>query len=649
MMPEQIRHYFIVALLSLMINGLSPTGLLAFTWSCNGVSHGMSFQPFLGEEPFYIPESKSIDVKVEVGQGQPLRLLLVYPFFQGLKGMKVAENSAARTVSISHADILTFHTLEITSEKEGAKILTLTFEIGRELMWVYKATPTQGHACLLELPLSSAIEREFRFNKGLKEFLKTQLTAIESGVYKVIPGIGEGFSTSTSFWEGDFHAVFRSSTSQQPEVFRAVAIYDLIEGIETKQYYVDSLVAYTSIQIGQDYWHIAPVPKIQRAGADIFFDIKHGDVASGDFFILQKGAAPTARIGYDEKLLFLAEEWHALVAKQQAKWKEKGKLEAERAHEAYLEAKAKDAFTLIGNFNGREVVLADGEAISIFKLSDQWSVVMNKGGSYALLNNKYQTSALKFIFSGVDFFPSGGFVGLKGEHPSNGLVICLKTGFSLARKYQSFSVRNEKMYAEADGQIFVFDQMGLQGYYDAKGKVLYESPKGQYILLKSEGKGLVAVKGGAISLPEDQFFTQLKTVSDNGVLLGRVNQKIAQDLKRPELTLQMHFYQISNGRIKLFKELHWEEAALLSHDLVAGLSANGTYDVYHLDGSLKQKTSFRDLKSLVQTMAVEEQMKMELRPASLKESSLQLIGSAGEQQLIYSIQGFQHHLLKAIR
>jgi hypothetical protein len=103
------------------------------------------------------------------------------------------------------------------------------------------------------------------------------------------------------------------------------------------------------------------------------------------------------------------------------------------------------------------------------------------------------------------------------------------------------------------------------------------------------------------------------------------------------------------GESNFFKELHWEEAALLGHDLVAGLSANGTYDVYHLDGNLKQRTSLRDLKTLAQTMAIEEQKVTELRPASLKESSLQLIGSSGEQQLLYSIQGFQHHLLKAIR
>lgn len=648
-MPEQIRHYFIVAVLSWMINGLNPTGLLAFTWSCKGVSQENIFQPFSGDEPFYIPESKSIDLKFDVQQGQPLRLLLVYPFFQSLKGMKADVNSSARTISITHEDIMTFHTLEITSEKEGSKILTLTFEIGRELMWVYKESPAQNKDCLVELPLSAAIERELRFNKGLKEFMKTNLTAIESGMYNVKPGIGEGFSTSTSFWEGDFHAVFRSDNSKQPEVFRAVAIYDLKEGFDTKQYYIDSLMAYTSIQIGKDYWHIAPVPKMQMAGADIFFEIKHEDVASGDFFILEKDAAPSARIGYDEKLLFLADEWHALVAKQQAKWKEDRRAEAVKAHQAYLDAKSKSAFTLIGYTSGKQVVLADDEAISIFKLSDQWSVVMNRVGLYALLNNKYQSSALKFTFSGVHFFPSAGFVALKGEHQSNGLVICLETGFSLSRKYQSFFVKNEKMYAQAEGQIFVFDRMGLQGYYNATGKVLHESPKGRYILIKSEGRGLVVEKGTSSLLPEDQFFTQLMTVSDNGVVLGRVNQKIAQDLKMPELALQMHFYQISNGRVKLFKELHWEDAAMLGHDLVAGLSANGTYDVYHVDGNLKQRTSFRDLKSVLQAMAVEEQKGIELRPASLKESSLQLIGSTGEQQALYSIQGFQHSVLKAIR
>jgi hypothetical protein len=649
MMPEQIRHYFIVALLSLMINGLSPTGLLAFTWSCKVLDSKVSFVPLATEDPIYIPESKIIEIQVRVSSGQSNYILLVYPFFQAVKSIRLSNRGQVQTLSLTRANALNFHILELKGDADAQYPLSVSFETGKDLVWIYQGVTAKETDCRVEVPVSPGMFRELSNNLGLKEFAGRKQVATEKGAFKFIPGVGQGFSTTTSFWEGDFYAAFRVDSDKRPEYFRAVALYDLKEGLETKHYFVDSFLSFTTLKIEEDYWHITPVPKMQRAGADIFFDIKHGDVASGDFFILQKGAAPTARIGYDEKLLFLAEEWHALVAKQQAKWKEKGKLEAERAHEAYLEAKAKDAFTLIGNFNGREVVLADGEAISIFKLSDQWSVVMNKGGSYALLNNKYQTSALKFIFSGVDFFPSGGFVGLKGEHPSNGLVICLKTGFSLARKYQSFSVRNEKMYAEADGQIFVFDQMGLQGYYDAKGKVLYESPKGQYILLKSEGKGLVAVKGGAISLPEDQFFTQLKTVSDNGVLLGRVNQKIAQDLKRPELTLQMHFYQISNGRIKLFKELHWEEAALLSHDLVAGLSANGTYDVYHLDGSLKQKTSFRDLKSLVQTMAVEEQMKMELRPASLKESSLQLIGSAGEQQLIYSIQGFQHHLLKAIR
>lgn len=648
-MPEQIRHYFIVALLSLMINGLSPTGLLAFTWSCKVLDSKVSFVPLATEDPIYIPESKIIEIQVRVSSGQSNYILLVYPFFQAVKSIRLSNRGQVQTLSLTRANALNFHILELKGDADAQYPLSVSFETGKDLVWIYQGVTAKETDCRVEVPVSPGMFRELSNNLGLKEFAGRKQVATEKGAFKFIPGVGQGFSTTTSFWEGDFYAAFRVDSDKRPEYFRAVALYDLKEGLETKHYFVDSFLSFTTLKIEEDYWHITPVPKMQRAGADIFFDIKHGDVASGDFFILQKGAAPTARIGYDEKLLFLAEEWHALVAKQQAKWKEKGKLEAERAHEAYLEAKAKDAFTLIGNFNGREVVLADGEAISIFKLSDQWSVVMNKGGSYALLNNKYQTSALKFIFSGVDFFPSGGFVGLKGEHPSNGLVICLKTGFSLARKYQSFSVRNEKMYAEADGQIFVFDQMGLQGYYDAKGKVLYESPKGQYILLKSEGKGLVAVKGGAISLPEDQFFTQLKTVSDNGVLLGRVNQKIAQDLKRPELTLQMHFYQISNGRIKLFKELHWEEAALLSHDLVAGLSANGTYDVYHLDGSLKQKTSFRDLKSLVQTMAVEEQMKMELRPASLKESSLQLIGSAGEQQLIYSIQGFQHHLLKAIR
>jgi hypothetical protein len=128
-----------------------------------------------------------------------------------------------------------------------------------------------------------------------------------------------------------------------------------------------------------------------------------------------------------------------------------------------------------------------------------------------------------------------------------------------------------------------------------------------------------------------------------------VNQKIAQDLQMPELTLKMHFYQISNGRIKLFKELYWDEATLLSQDLVAGLNENGTYDVYYLDGSLKQKTLSKDLKALVQTMDIEVQKYIELRPASLNESSLQLIGSVGEGQLLYSIQGFQHHLLKAVR
>lgn len=628
--------------------GLCISSFLSFANSGQQVSAVSIFQrisiQYQGNAftEYYIPESKKLPVNCGK-QAEGKSLIIVYPFFQNTVSVLHPQRGMALPTSditdIHHGMLKGVVISDLNALGVLPEYLSFKFSIGQDVVWAFWVSDHQLNDCLNNITaiIPEDIIREWTVNMVLTKLMQQQLVAVETGKVlnektgKVI------YSTTTLMNEGEHYVVWITSPAIKSDSIKAISWLYVREGIETKNYFEMAMLSPVIEEKGFLGYSLAHVVHRQQFGADLTFEVFFNGILPdiNELVILQKNASPNPRHGHDVKGLFQASSWHHYTQLLQSEYKQQQQL---LQKESISKALAGNTFKLALNDNGEFREISTDEGSVVYKINERFYLVMNSKLHYALLDTDFPDKQLEFLFSKAEFFPSRQVLALEGEQMSDGLVISLETGQITRQAFTSFEVRNGHLYASTENTTYIFDAKGLLNSIPFAEKVLFESPQGKYLAVKLNDKGEIIGPNKQFLTNDKLFFTQLGTVSDNGVVLGKPCIAMAQALGDLSLAGKMHFIKMVNGSPTLISRAECVGMIYLGDQIVACLDEKKMYHVYRLNGEKVLNTPFPQIEQILTKMQLQHYNKTDytlMKPALLQ--ALPLNPPSGEEIILNGI------------
>lgn len=577
---------------------------------------------------YYVPEGKTLPLSCGK-QAEGKSLVIVYPFFQDIVTVSHPQNRTAFPASaiqnIQHGMLKAMVISNINTAGDFPEYLSIKTAIGQDVLWASWVPDDQAKDCVdnITAVIPDEIVREWTINMALLKLRQEQLVAVETG--KVLESNAGKmiYSSTTLMNEGDHYVVWIASPATKPDSMRAVSWLYVREGIETKNYFDAAVLSPLIEEEGSLKYCLAHVVHQQLFGADLTFEVYFNGSAPqiNELVVLQKNALPNPRHGHDVKGLYQAATWHRYTQVLQNEFKLQQQKQQLLQKEAISKSLAGNMFKLALNDNGvlREISAEEGSVV--YKINDRFYLVMNHRMQYALLDTETPDKQLRFLYSKAEYFPSKQVLALKGVQLSDGMVISLETGHISRQAFESFEARNGHLYASTATTTFIIDSKGLLNVIPFAEKVLFESPQGKYLAVKLNNRGEIIGPNKQFITNDKWFFTQLGTVSDNGVVLGKPSYAMAQALGNVSLAEKMHFIRMTNGTPSLVSKAECVDIIYLGDQMVACKDERQMYHVFRLSGEKVLNTPFSNIEQVLAKLQMDNYDKANyalLKPASLQ-------------------------------